>query len=55
MVYQIPLYIIVSFVTTVVLSSILGFIFIKKHLRKEREREQLQKEIRRIGRSENTY
>jgi len=53
MVHQVPVWIIISFVSVIIIFFIIGYFFIKKHLKNEREKEQIHKEINKIGRSES--
>lgn len=52
MVHQLPVWIIISFVSVIIIFFIIGYFFIAKHLKKEREKVQIHKEINKIGRSE---
>ena len=52
MVHQVPVWIIISFVSIIIIFFIIGYFFITKHLKKERKKEQIHKEINKIGRTE---
>jgi len=49
MIYQVPLWFIITFLSVLILSFIYGAFWLRKHNKKEKERQEIERGVKQIG------
>jgi preprotein translocase subunit YajC len=54
MVYNVPIFYVVVFVSVIMVASIIGYFLIRRHLKRENEKGRIRKQINKIGKGDTS-